>query len=88
MFVTEPFEAKIRFAKCVSAYIAEREWSENQSIAYDNNGCLILTVDMNNINECISWVLSFKGNAEILEPRWLRKKISQVLNAMKRNYTS
>ena len=86
--IDEPFEAKIRFAKCVSAYIAEREWSENQSITYDDNGCLILIVNMNNINECISWVLSFKGNAEILEPRWLRKKISQVLNAMKRNYTN
>ncbi|MBQ7584870.1 MAG: WYL domain-containing transcriptional regulator [Desulfovibrionaceae bacterium] len=84
--IDEPFEVKIRFSPEVATYVAEREWSENQSIEINEDNYLILKVTMNNINECISWVLSFKDNAEILEPDWLRKEVAKTILSMRRIY--
>ena len=82
----EPIEATIRFAPEVATYVEEREWCESQTIAYDENNYLILKLNINNIDECISWVLTFRENAEILEPDWLRREISETITAMKRCY--
>ncbi|MBO4312356.1 MAG: WYL domain-containing protein, partial [Desulfovibrionaceae bacterium] len=82
----EPFSVKIRFAPAVAAYVSEREWSREQRLEQHEDGSVTLEAQMFNVPECVSWVLSFGGDAEVLEPQWLRKEVKKVIGKMRKCY--
>lgn len=82
------FEVKIKFSPDVSAYVGERKWSEGQSITSLKDGSIILAANMSNVQECISWVLSFGDKAAVLEPLWLVTKIRSVIRRMAKRYST
>lgn len=69
------FEARIKFIKETASYVTTRTWSRNQKIEYLENGDFILTMNVISKNELVSWILSFKGAAEILEPAEIRQDV-------------
>ncbi|MBO4312539.1 MAG: WYL domain-containing protein [Desulfovibrionaceae bacterium] len=82
----EPFTVVVRFSGSAAAYAAERQWSAGQRIERHEDGSITLEARMFNIPECVSWVLGFRTEAEVLEPEWLREKIKGTLLKMRRLY--
>ena len=69
------FETRIRFIKATAPYVTTRTWSQYQKIEYLENGDFILTMNVRSKNELVSWILSFKGDAEVLEPAEIRQNV-------------
>jgi predicted DNA-binding transcriptional regulator YafY len=69
----EPFVAVVRFAPgAASVYVRERRWSRDQTMETDSDGRLLLRFTARNLDEVLSWVLSFGPQAEALAPGRLR----------------
>lgn len=82
----EPFTATIRFSSDVATYVAERQWSSDQRIDMHDDGSIILHVQVYNVQECITWILSFGDAAEVLEPDDLREEIAETIKNLYRIY--
>ena len=78
----EPFTAEVRFAAAAAAYVAERQWSAQQSIEHLEDGSLTLHVQGQSVPEFLSWVLSFGKTAEVLSPVWLRNKVGDTVGEL------
>lgn len=75
----DPLEVKIRFSADQARYIRERKWAKEQSIIEQADGSIILEMNTSGRWEIKRWVLSFGGEAELLEPAELRKEIAEEL---------
>ena len=75
--VEEPFAASVRFAPgAASIYVRERIWSRDQKLETDEAGWLVLHFTARNMDELLSWVLSFGPQAEALAPEKLRRYVA------------
>ncbi len=84
----EPMDIRIRFSPEQSRYIRERQWAPNQKIFLESNGSVILTMTTSGRRDIKSWILSFGGNAELLEPEDLRQEIRKEIRNMSGLYGS
>ena len=84
----EPFTAVVRFAAAAATYVAERQWSAQQSIELHADGSLTLHVQGQSVPEFLSWVLSFGKAAEVLSPAWLRAEVGEAIKHLYKCYTS
>lgn len=66
---------KIRFAPRLARIITESRWHPSQSITHNSDGSVILTLELADLTEVKSWILSFGPNAIVLEPPQLREEI-------------
>lgn len=76
------FKVKVEVGPSAAAYVRERVWSADQAIEYHTDGGLTLLFTATSKPEVISWVLSFGGEMELLEPAELRKEIRFRLEKM------
>ena len=74
----DPFTAVVRFAPVAATYVAERQWSAQQTIEFHDDGSLTLHVQGQSVPEFLSWVLSFGKAAEVLSPEWLRNEVGDT----------
>lgn len=77
---------RIKFFKPVVPYILERTWHKSQQIEKNLDGSIILSLKVNHLLELRRWVLSWGGNAEVLEPKQLVDDIKSDLTMMTSNY--
>lgn len=82
VFSGEKILVKIRFSNSLGKFIKEIKWSPNQIIEDEKNGDVILNLFLDDIGNIKSWVLGFGGEAEVLEPKILRKEIEQEINKL------
>ena len=83
----EEFEIRARFWGKAAAYVAERQWSANQKIEYDEtDNSHVLTATMANAPETLSWLLSFGDSVKLLAPDWLVREFKRVLRNIQRLY--
>lgn len=68
----KPFTVKVRIVPKAAMYVRERIWSDDQTIEELDDGGLLLTFTSTSELETLSWVLSFGGEAELLEPEGLK----------------
>ncbi len=83
----EPFEVKVEFAPSAARYVEERTWSEDQVIEKKRDGGVNLTFSATSELEVISWVLSFRATAKVLEPEWLVKMVKEEIDVIKISYS-
>ena len=83
----EPFEVKVEFAPSAARYVEERTWSEDQVLKKKRDGGVILTFSTTSELEVISWVLSFRATARVLEPEWLVKMVKKEIESVSSKYT-
>lgn len=76
------FEATIRFSQRVAMYVAERKWSDGQTIEKLADGGVILTARMANLDECVAWLLSFGPWCQAMDPPELVEAMRKDLEAM------
>ena len=71
----DPLEVKIWFSADQARYIKERKWAKNQRFTDQADGSLILEMKTSGWWHVKKWVMSFGGDARVLEPRKLRSEI-------------
>lgn len=83
----EPLEVAIRFSADQARYIRERKWSNDQEIADEPDGSVILRMNVWGLYDVTRWVLSWGSSAVVLEPQILRQKISEEARSITAQYS-
>ncbi len=73
-------KVKIRFNKRVADYVRKRAWHLSQEIAGCKTGDLILSLTVNHLLELKRWILSWGGDAQVLEPDFFAHDIIQAIS--------
>jgi proteasome accessory factor B len=81
-----PTTFRIRFSAGRAKYIAERRWAKGQKIEKEADGLIIFTMTTMGRWDVIRWLLSYGEEAELLEPKELRKEITEILRGALRTY--
>ena len=72
-------EVRIRFSSEVARYVTEHRWHHSQQIEEQPDGSLVVVLQLSDLTEVKSWVLSFGANAEVLSPGSLLDSVKQEL---------
>ena len=76
------FEVVIRFAPRAADYIREKKWHPSQSLREFNDGGVELKMKLSSLGEVQRWVLSWGGDARVLQPRDLVESVRQAAAAI------
>jgi predicted DNA-binding transcriptional regulator YafY len=71
------FTADVEFTGWAANYVAERIWSEDQTIEKIGDDRIRLTLTVSSDTELIAWVLSFGEEARITGPEWLVEIVAE-----------
>ena len=70
---------RLRFAPEMARYIARRKWHPTLALTRAESGALEATMDVAGTGELTTWILSFGGKCEVLEPPRLREDVAREL---------
>ena len=89
ILLTDPFgpfigrkriEAKVWIAPEQVQYVKERKWPESVTIRDNEDGSAVFEAATYGEWEFVNWLLSMRAQAKLLEPEWLRLKVSSILD--------
>jgi predicted DNA-binding transcriptional regulator YafY len=69
------YNVVIRFNEMVADYIREKKWHASQHLKNLPNGGVELKLRLSSLIEVQRWILSWAGNAEVVEPAELREAV-------------
>jgi len=72
-------KVRIRFSREWATHVQERTWHPSQRLTPSDDGGVELEMEVGGLLELKSWVLSFGGGAEVLEPDALRDAVRAEL---------
>lgn len=72
---TQDYRIKLLLTGEPAMYVKDYVYGFNQTITECDDKSTILEVDMRYRNNCISFVLGFRGNCQIIEPQWLKDEV-------------
>jgi len=78
-------EVVLRFNKQVAAYIREKKWHDSQRLRELRNGGVELRMKLSSLGEVERWVLSWGGNAVVLQPRELAESVRRAARKILRS---
>lgn len=81
-----PVVVRIRFTSEWVSYVEEREWHSSQSMTPLPDDRLELVMQVGATRELASWILSFGGGAEVIEPASLREEVQASLKTALAHY--
>lgn len=76
----------VRFQKMVAHNVAEVHWHKTQTTVWNEDGTLDFRVTVDGLGEIIWWILGYGDQAEVIEPRQLRKEIKKRITGMQAMY--
>ena len=71
-------DVAIRFDARVADYVREKKWHESQELRELKSGAVELRLKLSSLKEIERWVLSWGGDAKVLQPRELADAIRQA----------
>ena len=81
------FTVKLKFTNLyVSTYVADRLWSDNQKISFDEDGSLILNFNSDSYYEVLSFVMAYGSSVTVLEPEFLRQAVKDEIARLSKIY--
>ena len=89
ILLTDPFgpfigrdrvEAKVWIAPEQVPYVKERKWSDGVTISDNEDGSAIFKITTYGEWAFVNWILSMRTQAKLIEPEWLRNKVSVILD--------
>jgi len=83
---TDPEEVVIRFDASLERFLRENIWHPSQEFRRDDQGGVLLTMEVGGLSEVMSWVLGFGRQAEVLEPKHLRVAVAEEMEAAAARY--
>lgn len=82
----ERFEVTIRFSAERARWVREELWHHGQSVMELETGELELTVPVSHEAEILMEVLKHGSHAEVIEPQWLRDRVKEEIEGMRKKY--
>lgn len=77
----------VRFKRNISDYILRKDkWHASEKRTVLKNGDVELSFTVSGVDEIKRWIYSWLPHAEVVKPKWLRKKINKELNASARTH--
>lgn len=80
------FEVTIRFSAERARWVREELWHHGQSMTELETGELELTVPVSHEAEILMEVLKHGSHAEVIEPQWLRERVREEIEGMRKKY--
>lgn len=80
--------ARIRFNPEAARWAADEQWHPEQQLEFDADGALELSLPFGSSRELMMDVLRYGADAEVLEPGFLRQRVCDELERMRRAYAS
>ncbi len=68
-------QIRVRFSAEQAPYILERQWHQNQEITENSDGTVDLSFESSSLFEVKRWILSWGGDAQVLEPEDLALQV-------------
>jgi predicted DNA-binding transcriptional regulator YafY len=81
-------KVRVKFLPPVVQYVSEKRWHPSQKLAPQNDGTLLAEFHLSATDEIKRWLLSFGRNAEVLEPKSLRREMAAELRDLLKVYES
>lgn len=72
----ESFDVRIRFLPDAAKIVTETQWHATQKAAPMPDGSVVLSFQIDGLEEICNWLLGWAGRAEVLEPKELRKMVA------------
>lgn len=76
------FDVVIQFTARAADYIREKKWHESQQLRELKNGGVELSLKLSSLVEIERWILSWGGDARVLQPRELAEAVRQSARKM------
>jgi predicted DNA-binding transcriptional regulator YafY len=76
---------KLRFSPEVAFNVSATQWHRTQKVSLESDGSAIVEFRVDGLDEIFWWVLSFGDKVQVIAPRALRKRISEVACNMLKN---
>ena len=80
-------KVRIKVDGVMARYVQEHDWHETQHFEEQPDGSVIVQFEVVPTRELTNWILQLGCNAEVLEPKSLRQKITEEIAKMNRRYT-
>ena len=74
------YRIKLHFFMPLAAIVAETKWHSTQEIEYKEDGSIILSATVPDLEEVARWAMSCAPHIEVMEPVELRKKVAKLGN--------
>jgi predicted DNA-binding transcriptional regulator YafY len=82
----KPQHITIRFRADQAPYVTERTWHASQKITPQNDGSVLLEMDVADVDEVRRWLMGFGAASEVIEPQDLRKELIEELRVALKTY--
>ncbi len=76
------YEVVIRFSARAADYVREKKWHESQQLRELKGGGTVLTMKLSSLAEVERWILSWGGDARVLQPRELVEAVRRSAEAI------
>lgn len=73
----KPQLVRIRFSPDQTRYVMERHWHDSQNFHPQDDGSVIMELQIANLWEAKRWLIGWGGSAEVVEPVLLREEIER-----------
>jgi len=78
---SESFDVRVRFLPEAARIVTETQWHATQEVEENDDGSVVLSFQIDGLEEIRNWLLGWAGCAEVLEPQELRAKVAEKLIA-------
>lgn len=75
----EWYHIKLKLTGNFAMLVKERIYGKNQTVEAVDANTTILSVEMQNKDDIVSFVLGFRDQCEVLEPEWLRERMIEII---------
>jgi len=79
---------KVLFSRDAAFHLAERPLSDDQTIAEQEGGRMLVTVTVHDTSELRWWLLGFGDGVEIVAPKSLRREFQSIATLMLKQYSN
>lgn len=76
------YNVKLLFKPKVANNVAEVKWHSTQKVTRNNDGSATVEFRVDGLGEITWWILGYGDQVQVLEPKVLRRKISQIAEKM------
>jgi predicted DNA-binding transcriptional regulator YafY len=77
----ESFNVQIRFLPEAARIVTEMQWHATQKATPSPDGSVVLSFQIDGLDEICNWLLGWSGRAEVLDPKELRKMVADKLRS-------
>jgi proteasome accessory factor B len=76
------YNIKLRFLPKVANNVAEVQWHSTQKVIRNSDGSATVEFRVDGLGEITWWILGYGDQVQVLAPKTLRKRISQIAKNM------